>query len=1243
MTLQAALGRIPNLSRRIAGLLVGVVLSALSSHLSAQTPSFKFATAQILPATQSSQFTFGSVAVDQAGNIFLANTRLGTIQELPAGSTQLAPVAVTGVTNPLGIAVDGAGNLYIADDSVGPGGQALASIIKLTPSGAQSKVGSGWITPVAIAADLAGDIFVVEAEDQYTINSAVYEVAVNSNTRIKLNFKGLNSPQGIAVDPAGNVYVADYKLGSILKLAVGSNTQTTLTTGIDSAWGIATDLAGNLFYDNGSAIDEIPAGSATPIPAYSWQNSPVDAGPYIAPYVEGIAVDIHGSLIFTAVNGGNTNYFVAEAQRASVDFGSTQICVPGWTSASECSVKKTLWLNAGANTPMVQFLSGGVVNPDFVASFAMNACTSLSLSAGYGCPVDVTFSPRNSGSRSAMMQLLDTNGRVQSSTPVYGLGVGPQVVFGSASQSTVGTGQSIKAIAVDDAGNVFAASQLTRTVLEFPAGGGAAKSIGTGLHHPTGVAVDAAGNVFISDSDGNQVVKVAPSGTQTTVGKNITNPQGVALDNVGNVYIADQGNGRVVKVLPLGGYQTLVAGGNWNLPVAVAVDSEGNIYAIDGPGTNAPQVRKLTISTGVSTVLGSGFLKPCGLAVDAAGNVYVGDSDINAVVEIPVSGEPQVNLGTGIVNPCGVALDAKGNIFVADYGNSRILKLTRTQAPSLSFASTQVGATSSDSPKSVQIANVGNGPLVAAGGLTNGTNFSQVAYSGTDTDCTEVFWLEPGMNCALSFSFTPTLAGPLTSSDLLATNANPDFALIPLQGTGTDVATNLTNVGGSGQSAAYGSAFATRLSVLVQNASGAGVASAAVTFTGVGVKFASTTVLTNASGYASVLASAARVGSLTATARVAGVNTPATFTETGTKANLRVTPTSFAWDLNQAFTLSQYSISGLVNGDTVSGTPVLTTTAHKGSPIGGYLISASKGTLVAPASYTIVYGTGELIIDSPSSIGTWEGVGQSSAKGTPFTTPLGIYVVGTLGRYLGGVPITFASAHMTFSSNTATTLGAGTATVIATPTAIGSMTATATITGTALSATFSETGTVPSPAAIVVSSGSAQTAIYSFKFAQPFKVLVTDKFGSPSKNATVTFSGTGIKLTSTTATTGSDGTAIVSGYPTSVGSLTVSASVTGVSTVATFHETGTRAPLTVTANNATSAFLFPLPTLTYTITGFVNGDNIAVVSGAPAETTPATNLSAPGTYPINITQGTLSSSNYAFTKFVNGTLTIRAF
>jgi hypothetical protein len=83
-----------------------------------------------------------------------------------------------------------------------------------------------------------------------------------------------------------------------------------------------------------------------------------------------------------------------------------------------------------------------------------------------------------------------------------------------------------------------------------------------------------------------------------------------------------------------------------------------------------------------------------------------------------------------------------------------------------------------------------------------------------------------------------------------------------------------------------------------------------------------------------------------------------------------------------------------------------------------------------------------------------------------------------------------------------------------------------------------------------------------------------------------------------------------------------------------------KAPLVLKANSLSMTHGGPVPTLTYTLTGFVNGQSAAgTVTGTPLLTTTATSVSAPGKYPITITQGSLAATNYSFQK-VNGVLTV---
>jgi uncharacterized protein (TIGR03437 family) len=204
--------------------------------------------------------------------------------------------------------------------------------------------------------------------------------------------------------------------------------------------------------------------------------------------------------------------------------------------------------------------------------------------------------------------------------------------------------------------------------------GGAATRAGI---NPNGVAVDAAGNVYIADFRNERIRKVVPSGIITTVAGNgnagyrgdggpainasLNRPSRVSVDNAGNLYIADSGNSRIRKVTPDGIITTVAGNGNpgysgdgglatraaLNYPEDAVADSAGNLFIADG---DADVVRKVGVDGSITTVAGNG----------AAG--YSGDG--GAATQASLS------------NPVGLAVDGAGNLYISDQGNQRIRKVT---------------------------------------------------------------------------------------------------------------------------------------------------------------------------------------------------------------------------------------------------------------------------------------------------------------------------------------------------------------------------------------------------------------------------------------------------------------------------------------------------------------------------------------------------------------------------------------
>jgi hypothetical protein len=207
-------------------------------------------------------------------------------------------------------------------------------------------------------------------------------------------------------------------------------------------------------------------------------------------------------------------------------------------------------------------------------------------------------------------------------------------------------------------------------------------------------------------------------------------------------------------------------------------------------------VLKETYSSGSyteSTIADGGLSWPTEIAVDGNGNVYFADYFNSRVLKETYSSgsytQSVIPTGSPLGNTFGVAVDGSGNVYISDVSNTRVLKEDFAGAPpSLSFASTNVGSTSSDSPQTVTVLNFGSAALTAvAPGLTLPADFTLATGSGTPPDCTSSFSLAANASCNLSIDFFPTTTGTLSETLTLtdnSLNASSATQSITLNGTG---------------------------------------------------------------------------------------------------------------------------------------------------------------------------------------------------------------------------------------------------------------------------------------------------------------------------------------------------------------------------------------------------------------------------------------------------------------------------
>ncbi|MGB8062784.1 MAG: hypothetical protein WCF26_12875 [Candidatus Sulfotelmatobacter sp.] len=654
-----------------------------------------------LPALSSSIGYPVAVAQDASGNTYIANSYL---------SSQILKVSVAGVVTvaagngsfsysgdgglatsatlnrPQGVFIDTSGNIFIADTDNSIIREVLASTGNIqtvagTP-GITGYAGDGGPAtsaqldyPTSIFVDNQGNIFIADTDNsiirEVLATTGVIKTVAGTPTVNGYSGNGgpatsalLDLPQGVFVDGSGNIFIADTD-NSVIREVTFANGQIQTIAGVQYAFAAVCNYSG----DGGPA-----ASAQLCLPS-------------------GVSVDSSGSILVA-----DTENFVIRA----INAGSGQVTIAG-------TVIQSGDIQTVAGTPGVEGYTG---NGGVATSATLNYPNATTVDTAGNIFVADT-------ENFVIREVTASNGTIQTF-----VGNNTLAYSGDGSAASNAELNAPGAVFADNSGDIYIAdtdnsairvvntgsSSVTIAGVVIPpgeiqtiAGNGTAGYSGAGvpantaeLNYPSGVFLDAQGDIFIADTANSAIREVvAATGTiQTVAGTpgtagfsgdgaaatsaQLANPYAVLVDTTGNIYIADTDNS-AIRVVNTTGSPITVAG---------IVIQPGAIQTIAGTPTQTCDAS--TTGCGDDGPAASAYLNfPAGLALDSAGNIFIADTFDNAIRKVSAaSGTIQTVAGTigvpgdtgdngpatsaQLDEPYGVFVDSSGDIFVADSNNAAI-------------------------------------------------------------------------------------------------------------------------------------------------------------------------------------------------------------------------------------------------------------------------------------------------------------------------------------------------------------------------------------------------------------------------------------------------------------------------------------------------------------------------------------------------------------------------------------------
>ncbi len=548
------------------------------------------------------------------------DTATGTVTSVAGNGAQgftgdFGPANLAALNGPTAVAIDSTGNLYIADTGNNRIRKVSNGVIATFAGGGSSGLGDGGPAisavlsfPTGVAVDSAGNVYIADSGNnriREVVNGTIQTLAgtgsrnggVDGGDNGPATAAVINNPEFLAVDSGGNIYFSE----PTVTPGYGPGQQPVYHNYVRRiANGNITTFVGGAGGGGG----------------FSGDNGPAAAAKLAAP--TGVAVDAAGNVYIA--DGGNYRLRKVSAGVITTVAGNG---APGFGGDGGLAVNAQLFpTGVAVDSRQSVFLADGTRIREITAG----TVTTVAGNGQYGVPV--IGAPATSSPLEVTQVAVDPSGTlyfVGGGSGLYEISNG---IISVSEQNTAYGGP----VAADSLGNVYVTAgprygsvvvlKISNGVASVVAGGGSS-GVGDGgpatsaqLSNPTGIAVDAAGNIYIADagyvypqSASAQRIRKVSGGIITTVAGNgmagfsgdggpatdaeISGPMGVAVDSAGNVYIADTGNLRVRKVSngiinTIAGNGIYGAGGDYGVatdaelfPTGLAVGSDGRVYVAD--------------------------------------------------------------------------------------------------------------------------------------------------------------------------------------------------------------------------------------------------------------------------------------------------------------------------------------------------------------------------------------------------------------------------------------------------------------------------------------------------------------------------------------------------------------------------------------------------------------------------------------------------------------------------------------